>query len=165
MNRIATYNFLLVAVSLAIVSCHDTSSKSKKPAINSTKTEVQVLSVLTLSEEKKEFQLTFGAINDTTLKLQMGIGYYEAQELAVTIEKIKPKAPLPLDLLHDALTKFGYSVKEVQIDKLVDSVYKAKIVCQKEGETVILAARPVDATVIALKFNSPIFVKTDFLTR
>ena len=129
------------------------------------KTEVQVLSLTTISEVKEEFQLTFGAIKDTALQLTMMIGKYEAQTLAITLEKMKPTAPLPLDILEDAITKFEHRVKEVIVDSLIKDIYTAKIICIKENKETDFKARPVDAATIALKFNAPIFIRTDLLKR
>ena len=129
------------------------------------KTEVEVLSLLTISEKTEEFQLTLGATKDSTLQLVMLVGKYEAQTLAITLEKLKPTAPLPLDILQDAITKFGYTVKEAIIDSLINDIYTARIICTNKDRSLDFVARPVDATTIALKFDAPIFVNTHLLKR
>ena len=126
---------------------------------------MQVLSLLTSSEDKEEFQLTFGAVNDTAIQLTMLIGKYEAQALALTLQKMKPTAPLPLDILEEVITKCGQTVKEVVIDSLIQDIFTAKIICVNENKEMDFKARPVDATTIALKFNAPIFIMTDLLKR
>jgi uncharacterized protein len=120
---------------------------------------------LTISEEREEFQLTFGARDDTTLQLKMFVGKYEAQTLAISLKDMKPARPLPLDLFQEAVVKFGYTVKEVVVDGLTGEVYTARIICTKGDKITEFAARPVDATTVAVKFDAPIFVKTGFLQR
>jgi uncharacterized protein len=127
------------------------------------KVEVQILSLLTHSEKDDQFILTFGAKNDTTKKLEMMIGKNEAQTLAITLESMQPVAPLPLDLLHEAIKKFGYNIKEVFIDSLKNEVYSAKITCFSDTKEIILNARPADAATLAVKFGCPIFIELKFL--
>jgi uncharacterized protein len=95
----------------------------------------------------------------------MIIGEYEAQSLAVILKGLKPRAPLPLDLLEDAIKKFEFQVQEVVIDSLKNDYFTAKIVCYRGEKKVELKARPVDAVAIASKFNSPILVNNSFLSR
>jgi bifunctional DNase/RNase len=128
------------------------------------KSEVEILSLLK-TPDPKNISLTLGLKSDTTFKLTMIIGEYEAQSLAVILKGLKARAPLPLDLLEDAIKKFGYRVQEVVIDSLKTDFYTAKIICYSGEKKVELKARPVDAVAIASKFNSPIFVNTAFLTR
>jgi bifunctional DNase/RNase len=162
-TKLINYIILMLLTTVVIHSCGQTKSQPKAMSSMTNKTEVQVLSLTTISEEKEEFQLTFGAVKDTTLQLTMKVGKYEAQTLAITLKKIKSTAPLPLDILEDAITKFGHTVKEVIVDSLIKDIFTAKIICIKENNETDFKARPVDATTIALKFNAPIFVRTDLL--
>jgi len=164
-TKLANYIIPLIIVTAATYSCGQTKSQPKAMTLSTEKTEVQVLSLLTISEKTEEFQLTFGATKDTTLQLAMLVGKYEAQTLAITLEKLKPTAPLPLDILQEAFVKFGYTVKEAIVDSVVNDIYTAKIICTKENKTIDFIARPVDATTIALKFDAPIFIRTDLLKR
>ena len=162
-TKLNSYIILLIIATIAVSSCGQTKSQPNAMPLTTQKTEVEVLSLLTISEKKEEFKLTLGAKKDTTLQLGMLVGKYEAQTLAITLEKMKPTAPLPLDILQEAITKFGYSVKEAIVDSIINDIYTAKIICTKEDKEVDFVARPVDATTIALKFGAPIFVRTDLL--
>lgn len=156
-------NYIILLIIVAIVASSCEQSKSPSNRVTTQRTEVEVLSLFVTSEKKEEFQLTFGAKRDTTLQLAMSVGDYEAQALAITLEKLKPTAPLPLDILQDAITKFGYSVKEVVIDSLINNIYRSKIICSRDDKTIDIIARPVDAATIALKFNAPIFISNNLL--
>jgi bifunctional DNase/RNase len=163
----ATFKIVIVLLfaltSILAASCGQSMSQSKKPIQQMPKVEVQILSLLTYSEKDNQFSLTFGATSDTTKKLTMLIGKNEAETLTIAIENMQPTAPLPLDLLQEAITKFGYKVKEVLIDSLKDEVYSAKIVCIGDNKEIILNSRPADAATIATKFQCPIYVNEDFL--
>src|SRR5687768_12507585 len=84
------------------------------------KVEVQVVSLLADSSQKDNYLLTFHVVGDSSRALVMQIGYQEAQVLTITLEEMKPAAPLPLDLLQNAFMEFGYTIKEVFIDGLKD---------------------------------------------
>jgi len=163
--RLIYHVLKLMPIIAAAVSCGQIKSQPNKLAGVTRNKEVEVLSLLPVADKPEDFQLTFGFKNDTSLRVSMIVGKYEAQSLAITLEHLKPTAPLPLDILEEAITKFGYSLKQVTIDSLIDSVYTAKIICTKDDSTIAFKARPVDATTIALKFNTPIFVNPDFLSR
>lgn len=153
---------LILTTALVItISCQQDKSNSKEPLPAISKSEVEVLSLLN-SLEPKNFKLTLGLKSDTTIKLEMLIGAYDAQALAVVLEELKPTAPLPLDLLADAIKKFEYQVQEVVIDSLKNNIYTAKIICTSGEKTVVLKARPVDAIAIATKFKTAIFANSTF---
>jgi len=120
--------------------------------------EIEILSVLKSGNTSNNYNLTFGVKGDTSKKLTMEIGNWEAQTLGITLEKLHPTAPLPLDLLEDAINKFGYNVQQVVIDSLVNEIYTAKIVCNNNIKTVSLKARVADAATISAKFKVPIYI-------
>jgi len=155
---------LLVSVLFITLSCrqNEYNSINHLPVIQ--KSEVEILSLLN-TPDPKSISLTLGLKSDTTFKLTMIVGEYEAQALAVILKGLKPRAPLPLDLLEDAIIKFEYHVQEVFIDSLKNDFYTAKIICYSGEKKIELKARPVDAVAIASKFSSPIFVNNAFLTR
>lgn len=156
---------LLFASVLSItISCKPNKSNSNKSLATFQKAEVEILSLLP-TPDPKNISLTLGLKSDTTFKLKMIIGEYDAQALAIILKGLKPRAPLPLDLLEDAIKKFEYHVQEVVIDSLKNDYYTAKIICYNDRKTVELKARPVDALAVASKFNSPILVNIAFLTK
>ncbi|MES2850850.1 MAG: bifunctional nuclease domain-containing protein [Bacteroidota bacterium] len=156
---------LLIVIIIFAISCGQPKSNVDINKLPSLTAEVEVLSLVNVPNKTEEYELTFGSKEDKTLKLAMLVGKYEAQELAVTIENMKPTAPLPLDVLQEVIIKLGYTVKEAFIDSLINEVYTAKIICKKDSGLIKFRVRPVDATTIALKFNAPIFVNSNFLTR
>jgi uncharacterized protein len=99
-------------------------------------------------------------------KLPIVIGAYEAQSIAIALEKeIKPQRPLTHDLFKTFADKFLIIVKQVIIHKLVDGVFYSSIISEREGIEEIIDARTSDAIALALRFNAPIFTYKNILDK
>lgn len=90
-------------------------------------------------------------------RLPIIIGGFEAQAIAIELEKMVPTRPLTHDLFKSFATSFEISVKEIVIYKLVEGIFYAKIVCEKEGFSTEIDARTSDAVAIGVRFSSPIY--------
>ena len=101
---------------------------------------------------------------DGDRKLPIIIGAFEAQSIAIALEKeIKPPRPLTHDLFKNFADRYDIVVKQVIIHKLVDGVFYSSIICEREGIEEIVDARTSDAIALALRFNAPIFTYKDIL--
>ena len=99
-------------------------------------------------------------------KLPIVIGAFEAQSIAIALEKeIKPPRPLTHDLFKNFCDRFGIVVKQVIIHKLVDGVFYSSIISESDGNEEIVDARTSDAIALALRFNSPIFTYKTILDK
>ncbi|MFS4417719.1 bifunctional nuclease domain-containing protein [Maribacter sp. 2307ULW6-5] len=97
-------------------------------------------------------------------KLPIVIGAFEAQSIAIALEKeIRPPRPLTHDLFKNFSDRFGIVVKQVIIHKLVDGVFYSSIICEREGIEEIIDARTSDAIALALRFDAPIFTYKNIL--
>lgn len=97
-------------------------------------------------------------------KLPIVIGAFEAQSIAIALEKdIKPPRPLTHDLFKSFANRFDIELKKVIIHKLIDGVFYASIVCQKDGQEEVLDSRTSDAIALALRFNASIFTYENIL--
>ncbi len=97
-------------------------------------------------------------------KLPIVIGAFEAQSIAIALEKdIKPPRPLTHDLFKSFAQRFDIQLKKVIIHKLVDGVFYASIVCHKDGQEEVLDARTSDAIALALRFDTSIFTYESIL--
>mgnify|MGYP000226954201 CR=1 FL=1 len=95
---------------------------------------------------------------DGERKLPIVIGAFEAQSIAIALEKeIKPPRPLTHDLFKNFADRFAIAVKQVIIHKLVDGVFYSSIICERDGLEEIVDARTSDAIALALRFKAPIF--------
>ncbi len=82
---------------------------------------------------------------------------FEAQAIAIEIEKIIPNRPMTHDLFKSFAHSFDYKVEEIIISDLKEGVFFAKIVCSNGGNSIDIDARPSDAIAIGLRFEAPIF--------
>lgn len=97
-------------------------------------------------------------------KLPIVIGAFEAQSIAIALEKeIMPPRPLTHDLFKTFATKYEIIVKQVIIHKLLDGVFYSSIICEREKIEEIIDARTSDAIALALRFNAPIFTYKNIL--
>jgi len=99
-------------------------------------------------------------------KLPIVIGAFEAQSIAIALEKeIKPPRPLTHDLFKNFADRFDIQIKQVIIHKLVDGVFYSSIICEREGSEEIIDARTSDAISLALRFDAPIFTYKNILEK
>jgi len=103
---------------------------------------------------------------DGERKLPIVIGAFEAQSIAIALEKeIKPPRPLTHDLFKSFADRFDIVVKQVIIHKLVDGVFYSSIICERDKIEEIIDARTSDAIALALRFNAPIFTYKNILEK
>jgi len=90
-------------------------------------------------------------------RLPIVIGGFEAQAIAVAMEKMSPNRPLTHDLFKNTLETFEIELKEVVISNLLDGIFYAKLVCLRAGEYFEIDSRTSDAIAMAVRFDCPIF--------
>ena len=99
-------------------------------------------------------------------KLPIVIGAFEAQSIAIALEKdITPPRPLTHDLFKNFADRFEIVVKQVIIHKLVDGVFYSSLICERDKIEEIIDARTSDAIALALRFNAPIFTYKNILDK
>ncbi len=103
---------------------------------------------------------------DGQRKLPIVIGAFEAQSIAIALEKdIQPPRPLTHDLFKNFSDRFDIVVKQVIIHKLVDGVFYASLICERDKIEEIIDARTSDAIALALRFSAPIFTYKNILEK
>ena len=90
-------------------------------------------------------------------RLPVVIGGFEAQAIAVAMEQMAPNRPLTHDLFKSTMETFGVDLKEVVINNLLDGVFYAKLICDKNGEEFEIDSRTSDAIAMAVRFECPIY--------
>src|SRR4030095_13427584 len=97
-------------------------------------------------------------VNSETM-LPIWVGAFEANAIALEIEKIAPQRPMTHDLLRNLIVECGLSAKKVPITDLQENTFYAIIeLTNANGETMTLDSRPSDAIALALRLDCPIFV-------
>jgi len=103
---------------------------------------------------------------DGERKLPIVIGAFEAQSIAIALEKdIRPPRPLTHDLFKNFSDRFDIVVKQVIIHKLVDGVFYASLICERDTKEEVIDTRTSDAIALALRFSAPIFTYKNILEK
>ena len=103
---------------------------------------------------------------DGTKTLPIIIGAFEAQSIAIALEKeIRPPRPLTHDLFKTFADRFIIQVKQVIIHKLVDGVFFSSLTCERDGVEEIIDARTSDAIALAVRFQAPIYTYDNILDK
>ncbi len=90
-------------------------------------------------------------------RLPIIIGGFEAQAIAVELEKMKPSRPLTHDLFKSFADNYNIQIKEVIIDMFKQGVFHAKLVCTQNNTESIIDSRTSDAVALAIRFKCPIY--------
>lgn len=97
-------------------------------------------------------------------KLPIIIGGFEAQAIAIELEKMVPNRPLTHDLFKSFCESFAVEVTEVIIYKFHEGVFFAKIICKKDKHVTEIDSRTSDAVAIGVRFDCPIYALENVLT-
>jgi hypothetical protein len=95
--------------------------------------------------------------------LPIWVGAFEANAIAVEIEKIATQRPMTHDLVKNIVWELGATVRRVVITDLIDNTFFAVIEMVRNGEVLIVDSRPSDAIALALRVDCPIYVNEDVI--
>jgi len=95
--------------------------------------------------------------------LPIWVGIYEANAIALEIEKVLTPRPMTHDLLRNLLVGLDTRVHKVVVNELKDDTFYALIWLDRDGQTISIDSRPSDALALALRVDCPIFVEDEVL--
>ena len=95
--------------------------------------------------------------------LPIWVGVYEANAIALEIEKVTTPRPMTHDLIKNVLTGLELSVRKVVVTELKEDTFYAVIWLEREGQIISIDSRPSDALALALRVDCPIFVEDEVL--
>jgi uncharacterized protein len=98
-----------------------------------------------------------------TAILPIWVGVYEANAIALEIEKVQTPRPMTHDLLKNVLLGLEVQVQKVVVSDLKDDTFYAIIWMERDGQTISMDSRPSDALALALRLDCPIFVSDQVL--
>ena len=127
------------------------------------KIQLEILGLSSSQSQSGSFALILGEKTGNR-RLPIIIGMFEAQSIAIQIEKINPNRPLTHDLFKSFAEHVHVAVLEVLISDLKEGVFYSKIVCTDGATTFELDARPSDAIAIGLRFGVPIYTVESVLS-
>jgi len=124
--------------------------------VASKKIKLEILGLSSSQSQTGSFALVLGEAEGNR-RLPIIIGMFEAQAIAIEIEKIQPNRPMTHDLFKSFANAFHFHVEEIVISDLKEGVFFAKIVCTDGLKKSEVDARPSDAIAVGLRFEAPIF--------
>ena len=101
--------------------------------------------------------------SDSDTVLPIWVGVFEANAIALEIEKVSTPRPMTHDLIKNVLTGLEAAVHKVVVTELKDDTFYAVIWLEKEGRVISIDSRPSDALALALRVDCPIFVDDEVL--
>lgn len=127
------------------------------------KIKLEILGLSSSQSQSGSFALVLGEVGGNR-RLPIIIGMFEAQAIAIEIEKIVPNRPMTHDLFKAFSHNFDIGVKEVYISNLKEGVFFAKIICEHDGKVFEIDSRPSDAIAIGLRFEVDFYTNENILT-
>ncbi|MGV3640542.1 MAG: bifunctional nuclease domain-containing protein [Adhaeribacter sp.] len=124
---------------------------------------LEILGLSSSQSQTGSFALVLGE-KEGNRRLPIIIGMFEAQSIAIQIEKISPNRPLTHDLFKSFAQQVNVTIVEVLISDLKEGVFYSKIVCHDGEREFDLDARPSDAIAIGLRFGVPIYTVESVLS-
>ncbi len=118
-----------------------------------------LLEIVALSHsvtQSNNYAVVLGEVNGNR-RLPIVIGGYEAQAIAVSMERMIPNRPLTHDLFKNTLDTFQIKIHEILITDLVEGIFFATLVCERNGEVYEVDSRTSDALAMAVRFECPIY--------
>lgn len=126
------------------------------------KIKLEILGLSSSQSQSGSFALVLGE-KPGKRRLPIIIGMFEAQAIAIEIEKIIPNRPMTHDLFKSFAGSFNFSIKEIIISDLKEGVFFAKIICENGERSIEIDSRPSDAIAIGLRFDAPIYTYENIL--
>jgi len=127
------------------------------------KIKLEILGLSSSQSQSSSFALVLGEAEGNR-RLPIIIGMFEAQAIAIEIEKIVPNRPMTHDLFKAFALNFEVTIKEICISDLKEGVFFAKIACEHNGRTFDIDSRPSDAIAIGLRFDVDFYTTESILS-
>ncbi|MEO5967618.1 MAG: bifunctional nuclease domain-containing protein [Ferruginibacter sp.] len=120
------------------------------------KIELEIVALSHSITQTHSYAVVLGEINGLR-RLPIVIGGFEAQAIAVALEKMRPSRPLTHDLMKNFMVAFNVELHEVVINDLQEGIFYSKLVCSSGVDTVEIDSRTSDALALAVRFGCPIY--------
>ncbi|HVY73505.1 MAG TPA: bifunctional nuclease family protein [Puia sp.] len=120
------------------------------------KIELEIVALSHSITQTHSYAVVLGEINGLR-RLPIVIGGFEAQAIAVALEKMHPSRPLTHDLMKNFMSAFNIDLQEIIISDLQEGIFYSKLICTSEHDTVEIDSRTSDALALAVRFGCPIY--------
>ena len=126
------------------------------------KIELEIVALSHSITQTHSYAVVLGEVNGLR-RLPIVIGGFEAQAIAVALEKMQPSRPLTHDLMKNFMTAFAIDLHEIIICDLQEGIFYSKLVCSTENDTVEIDSRTSDAIALAVRFGCPVYTYENIL--
>ncbi|MCH5597644.1 bifunctional nuclease family protein [Niabella ginsengisoli] len=127
------------------------------------KIELEVVALSHSITQTHSYAVVLGEVNGLR-RLPIVIGGFEAQAIAVALEKMNPSRPLTHDLMKNFMTAFSIDLHEIIISDLQEGIFFSKLVCSSDSDTIEIDSRTSDAIALAVRFGCPIYTYENILS-
>lgn len=121
------------------------------------KIELEIVALSHSITQTNSYAVVLGEVNGLR-RLPIVIGGFEAQAIAVALERMKPTRPLTHDLMKNFMLAFNVELHEVIISDLQEGIFYSKLFCSSDSDTVEIDSRTSDALALAVRFGCPIYI-------
>ena len=126
------------------------------------KIELEIVALSHSITQTHSYAVVLGEVNGLR-RLPIVIGGFEAQAIAVALERMQPSRPLTHDLMKNFMMAFNIELHEIIINDLQEGIFYSKLVCSTEKDTVEIDSRTSDAVALAVRFGCPIYTYDNIL--
>ncbi|HSQ43471.1 MAG TPA: bifunctional nuclease domain-containing protein [Ginsengibacter sp.] len=126
------------------------------------KIELEIVALSHSITQTHSYAVVLGEVNGLR-RLPIVIGGFEAQAIAVALERMQPSRPLTHDLMKNFMLAFNIELHEIIINDLQEGIFYSKLVCSTEHDTVEIDSRTSDAVALAVRFGCPIYTYDNIL--
>lgn len=126
------------------------------------KIELEIVALSHSITQTHSYAVVLGEVNGLR-RLPIVIGGFEAQAIAVALERMQPSRPLTHDLMKNFMLAFNVELHEIIINDLQEGIFFSKLVCSTEHDTVEIDSRTSDAVALAVRFGCPIYTYDNIL--
>jgi hypothetical protein len=130
--------------------------------MNNKKIELEIVALSHSITQTHSYAVVLGEVNGLR-RLPIVIGGFEAQAIAVALERMQPSRPLTHDLIKNFMHAFNVELMEVVINDLQEGIFYSRLVCINEHDTVEIDSRTSDALALAVRFGCPIYTYGNIL--
>jgi bifunctional DNase/RNase len=120
------------------------------------KIELEIVALSHSITQTHSYAVVLGEVNGLR-RLPIVIGGFEAQAIAVALEKMQPSRPLTHDLMKNFMSAFNIDLHEIIISDLQEGIFYSKLVCSSENDTIEIDSRTSDALALAVRFGCPVY--------
>ncbi len=126
------------------------------------KIELEIIALSHSITQTHSYAVVLGEVNGVR-RLPIVIGGFEAQAIAVALERMQPSRPLTHDLMKNFMLAFNVELQEIIINDLQEGIFYSKLICYTETDTVEIDSRTSDALALAVRFGCPVYTYENIL--